>query len=97
MAMPRLTRPVRVTLFFVVILLALLAALGIGITYAYNDVFYPGVRVGDVVVGGLTRTQATTQLNARAMKIAERPVTVTLPDITQPKSAITDEYPITSP
>lgn len=90
--MPKLRRPVAITAFFIAIFIVLLSALGVGITYAYHGVYYPGVKVGSVNVGGLTKEQAKAKLDAQVSAASARTLTVALPNIREPQG--NDTYPL---
>jgi lipoprotein-anchoring transpeptidase ErfK/SrfK len=80
--------------FFIAVLLALIAILGVGITYAYRDKYYPGVKVNGIAVGGMNRAEADAKVTTAAQAAAARKVVVAVPDISQPKKEDTGLYPV---
>ncbi len=93
MGTPNLPRGVKFAAFFVAILLALLAIVGVGIGYAYQGKYYPGVEVGPVSVGGLSKEAAIAKVTAWKQSVTTKKVTVAIPDITQGRNELTGFYP----
>lgn len=96
MGMPKLHLPpsLKYVAFFVAILLALLAILGVGVTYAYRGKYYPGIKVNGIAVGGMLRAEADAKVAAAAQANADKKVVIALPDITKPKNEDTGLYPV---
>lgn len=86
-------RNVTIAIFFIAMLLALLAMVGVGVTFAYRGVFYPGVSVDGVPLGGKTASEGKQLLDARSAAAVNRIVTVAMPDITKPIDEQTGLYP----
>jgi lipoprotein-anchoring transpeptidase ErfK/SrfK len=94
--MPKIVLPrsVKYVSFFIAVLLALLAILGVGITYAYQGKYYPGITVQGVHVGGMKKAEADASVSAAMNALNAKKINVALPDISQARNETSGEYPV---
>lgn len=79
--------PFRIILVIFLAVVALVAAIIGGTAYAYQDRFYPGVRVGETEVGNLPREEGVAAVHAAVAQRRSMAVAVVLPDTTKPPVA----------
>jgi lipoprotein-anchoring transpeptidase ErfK/SrfK len=86
-------RSLRITLWTILTFAVLLTVGAGGIAAAYYQKTYPNIKVGSVKVGSVKADIAQQKITDQVTRYLAQPVTVTLPDITQPRVEATGNFP----
>lgn len=63
------------------------------IAYAYQDTFYPGIKVAGIDLSGQGQAEGSRLVKSKANQYLEQKIVVTVPNIAQPRSESSGQYP----